>query len=72
MSKEKLIGDITFALKQKQLKPGEHFELEVKIGGGQKTVHIKFKDPKHIEDHRRHLEQVAQKGNFIVNLKAAA
>ncbi len=72
MSKEKLIGDITFALKQKKLKPGEHFEVEAKIGGGRAIVHIEFKNPKHIEEHRAHLEQVARNGDFTVEFKVAA
>ena len=71
MTKDKIERDVRFALKIKQLKPGEHFTVEAMIGGGQKVARVSFTDPKHIGEHREHLEQVARNGEFTVELRAA-
>jgi len=72
MSKKQLEGDVSFALMKKKLKQGQHFTVEAKIGGGEKVVHVTFRDPAHIDEHREHLEQLARNGKFTVELKVAA
>jgi hypothetical protein len=72
MSKKKLEGDVRFALQKKNLKQGDHFKVEAKIGGGKKSVCVEFKDSNHIDEHRGHLEQLATDGGFTIELKAAA
>jgi len=64
MSKNKLESDISFKLGQQKLKKGEDFHVEAKIGGGKSKVVVKFKNPEHVEKHRKLLEEHANAENI--------
>ena len=71
MSKEKIIGDVNFALRKKNLKEGEHYTVEAKIGGGKKEAHVVFTAEEHLKEHKAHLEELGQRNQFTVVLNAA-
>ncbi len=71
MLQKKIIGDVDFALQKRKLRKGEHYTIEAKIGGGKKEAHITFADEKYLEDNQDHLEELAQRNEFTVVLKAA-